>query len=420
MNNLEYLLEGYLNDRLSETELEAFMALVDREETDFPDVIRGLLDQHTVAGLGNVELRDRLFSQMMQRAREEKTKPAPVKRMYKLRWVVAAAVLIMISMVTFFWMQQKHDASIADHPTGNDALPGKQGAVLTLANGSSIVLDTLNNGMIAQEPGARVLLKDGQLAYHAESSTAVGYNTMTTPKGRQFSLVLPDGSKVWLNAASSLRYPTAFTGNERIVEVTGEAYFEIVSLPLSLPQGRDKLSGGGGKGKMPFKVLISSPGGQGRAAVEVLGTHFNVNAYDDESTIKTTLLEGSVKATAIGPVNRREQSAMLEPGQQAVIAVQSSKSNESSQIQVQTVDVKKVMAWKNGLFQFDNADLKTVMRQLARWYDVEVVFERGAPVQEVFYGEMQRTLKLSQVLKILGSMQVHFRIEDGKRVIVTP
>ncbi|NII26070.1 DUF4974 domain-containing protein [Pseudoflavitalea sp. X16] len=393
MNKLEHLLEGYLSDNLSEAELKELLALLDREETHLPELIQHLLEQQTVAGLGNVELRDRLFSQVMQRVKEQKATQAPVKRMHLLRWATAAAVVIIISGLIFFLRLPKQEGATVQQSTGtgNDVLPGTQGAILTLANGSSLVLDTLRHGMIAQEPGARVSLKDGQLAYHPESATAVGYNTITTPRGRQFSLMLPDGSMVWLNAASSLRYPTAFTGNERVVELTGEAYFEIAKDP-----------------SMPFQVTVKN------MEVEVLGTHFNINAYDDEDAIRTTLLEGKVKVTpVVGSQLAAHSSKLLALGQQAQII-----NNKLSIIN--NVDIAAVMAWKNGLFRFDHADLHTVMRQLARWYDVEVVFEKGAPVQEVFQGEMQRTLKLSQVLKILENMQVHFRIEAGKRVIVTP
>jgi ferric-dicitrate binding protein FerR (iron transport regulator) len=235
------------------------------------------------------------------------------------------------------------------------------------------------------------LLKNGQLLYNAGGPVkgAVTYNTMTTPKGRQFQLVLPDGSKVWLNAASSLRYPTVFAGNERTVEVTGEAYFEVAR-----------------NATKPFVVKVGH-----ETEVQVLGTHFNINSYKDEANINTTLLEGSVR------VLNKGKKALLKPGQSAQVAMQ---ANQTAGIKiVNDVDMEKVMAWKNGLFNFQDASLQEVMHQLERWYDIEVVYEKGAPEIE-FVGKMERSLSLSEVLRGLQISEVHFRIEQGRRLVVMP
>jgi len=250
-----------------------------------------------------------------------------------------------------------------------------------------MLLDSLGNGVVTTQNGTKVLLQNGQLVYKTDNSvkTAIGYNTMTTPKGRQFQLVLPDGSKVWLNAASSIRYPTVFTGNERKVEVTGEAYFEVVKNSTS-----------------PFRVKIND-----EAEVEVLGTHFNVNSYMNEESINTTLLEGSVS------VKNSSGKLILQPGQQARVA-----GNEKIKLFAE-VDVEKVMAWKNGVFNFQDATLEEVMRQLERWYDIDVVYEKNIPRLE-FYGKMGRDLSLAAVLRGLEKSNVHFRIEDGRKLVVLP
>jgi ferric-dicitrate binding protein FerR (iron transport regulator) len=206
---------------------------------------------------------------------------------------------------------------------------------------------------------------------------------MTTPKGRQFSLVLSDGSKVWLNAASSITYPISFTGKERKVSVTGEAYFEIAH-----------------NAAIPF--IVES----GQNSVKVLGTHFNINAYDDESVVSVTLLEGSVD------VRRGTVSKVIKPGQQAQI-------NDDEQIKLaNNIDVEHVVAWKNGRISFQGADIGTVMRQMSRWYDVEIEYNRK--MNDLFYADISRSTMLSDVLKALElTTDVHFKIE-GRKVRVVP
>lgn len=274
--------------------------------------------------------------------------------------------------------------------------PGTEGAILTLADGKQIILDSAANGSLAVEGRTKVINKDGQLVYEIEGRVpdALLYNTMTTPKGKQYQLVLADGSKVWLNAASSIRYPTAFAGTERRVEITGEAYFEIA-------HHADK----------PFKVSVNG------MEVQVVGTHFNINAYEDEAAMQTTLLQGSVKITT------NNHTRILSPGQQAQISttlshpVQQKPGDENIKV-VKDADLDAVMAWKNGYFSFSQTDLQTVMRQIARWYDVEIVYAGTIPDRR-FGGEIARNTNASQVLKILEESKVYFRIE-GKKIIVLP
>jgi ferric-dicitrate binding protein FerR (iron transport regulator) len=209
---------------------------------------------------------------------------------------------------------------------------------------------------------------------------------MTTPKGRQFQVTLPDGTNVWLNAASSVRYPTSFTGNERRVEVTGEAYFEVVK-----------------NAAKPFIVEVNN-----KAAVEVLGTSFNINAYGDERSVRATLLSGSIRVGV--PFAGRKKAVVLAPGQQAEVA--------GTQITVaENQDADKILAWKNGLFNFDGADLEEVMRQLERWYNIEVVYENGIPHTR-FIGEMSRQIALTDLLDILKRTEVDFRVEGRKLIVL--
>jgi transmembrane sensor len=274
----------------------------------------------------------------------------------------------------------------AKHKVLNDALPGGNKAVLTLANGKTIILDNAQNGMLAQQ-GATLIKKtaDGQLLYNANlpaNTTAVPeINVITTPRGGQYQVILPDGTKVWLNSASSLRFPTYFTGTSRQVEITGEAYFEVTKNPA-----------------MPFKVKTN------RADIEVLGTHFNVMAYDDETVMKTTLLEGAVNITS------GSFSARLKPGQQAQI-------NRSGQNKVvDNIDIDDETAWKNGIFQFRDAGIDVILRQAARWYDVDISYKNGVPPRE-FTGRISRNVKASELLNMLKYAGVDLKIE-GKEIVV--
>lgn len=326
---------------------------------------------------------------------EPKNQPLFFLKFYWKRYAaVAAALILLAGSGGYLWFrQQEQKAGVVSGKMRQDVLPGKQGAILTLADGSHIVLDSLGNGVVTTQGNQQIILANGRILYKGIDGMTPEkalYNTMSTPKGRQYQLVLSDGSKVWLNAASSITYPTAFTGKERTVTITGEAYFEVAHLPSS------------GRSPLPFVVGVNG------MKVQVLGTHFNINAYGDESAIKTTLLEGSVK------VSRGNSTLFIKPGQQAVFS--NSLSGDGGIIS--DADVDQIMAWKEGLFNFEGADLKTVLRQLGRWYDVDVVFEGNIP-QRKFGGEMPMNLNLSQALRLLGKMEVKYRIE-GKKLVVTP
>lgn len=324
------------------------------------------------------------------------SKPVHSVHFLKTAWFrYAVAVILLFGIGAYVWnMKQEKSAVVTATfpvPVQNDVLPGSNKAILTLADGSSIILDSASNGQIAWQGNTQVIkLADGQLRYIANKVTGDKplYNTMRTPRGGQYRLTLPDGTRVWLNSESSIIYPAVFAGNERTVSITGEAYFEVAKI----------IDPGTHKAGHPFKVKANE------MTVEVLGTYFNINAYSDETNIKTTLLEGSVK------VWHGKLSGMLKPGEQSQV-------NEQVGLKiVRDADLEATMAWKNGLFHFSNADVQTVMRQLMRWYDMEVVYEGKIPVRE-FQGKIQKNLNLSQVLNILRKMEVNLRLE-GKKLIV--
>src|SRR6185312_4085749 len=331
---------------------------------------------------------EEVWARIENSVQKESFPSAKIRKMPQ-QWWAAAAILLLFASGGYLFLNHENSktqvASIHNNVPVNDAAPGGNKAILTLANGSKIVLNNVKNGALTQQGNTKVVkLDDGKLAYQSDETTApiaVEYNTVSTPRGGQYQLTLADGSKVWLNAESAITFPTAFTGNERKVTIKGEAYFEVAH-----------------DASKPFQVTVNG------MQVQVLGTHFNINAYDDEGEIKTTLLEGSVK------VSKGPESKLITPGQQAVV------SSTEPKIVVQQADVDEAVAWKNGLFHFNNADLQEVMRQLSRWYDVNVMYDGTIPKRE-FAGEMQRDLNLSQVLELLVKNDVHFKI-DGKKIIV--
>ncbi|MEO6357780.1 MAG: FecR domain-containing protein [Ferruginibacter sp.] len=303
--------------------------------------------------------------------------------------VAAAAVILVAVMGTWFWLKSKpvsHPvAQVQKSSTPKTVIAaGGNKAVLTLADGSVIILDTTRQGELTKQGNTKVVrLNAATLAYNAgaPSNPDVVYNTLATPVGGQYQLILPDGSKVWLNASSSIHFPTIFKGKERQVSVTGEAYFEVAK-----------------NAAMPFKITVKD------MEVEVLGTHFDIMAYDDENSINTTLLEGSVKVSEGGAVK------MLAPGQQSLV-------DKTGTIKIDEADVEAVMAWKNGWFQFNSADIQTVMRQISRWYDVEVAYEGKIPAGH-FTGAVSRNNDISQVLKIMQEGGVRFKIEGRKLIVL--
>lgn len=323
---------------------------------------------------------------------------APIVPLYHRLWFrisAAAAVVFFISVTALYFLRQDNNRVTAQAQNSSqlmeDIPPGTNNAVLTFDNGTKIVLDSAANGTLAQQGGIKVLKINGQIAYdkteNANLQALPVYSTITTARGNQYQVVLADGSKVWLNAASSIRFPSYFKGNERKVEITGEAYFEVAK-----------------DAARPFRVEFNNQSGQ-KGEIEVLGTHFNVNAYPEEEDVKTTLIEGSVK------IKRGSNTQMLAPGQQARVTPDDITLKND-------VVLSQVMAWKDGFFVFDDSDIKMIMRQVARWYDVEVNFE-GKILSEGFTGKVSRDVPLSKFLKVLELNDVNVKTA-GRKITIAP
>lgn len=325
-------------------------------------------------------IKDRLLRAIRSGTPTETTGTVRRLRVYYGR-VAAAAVFLILCAGLYWFLARRHNATT--DPAANlaaDFRPGSNRALLTVTNGQTIVLDS-NSGNIIQESGLTVSNQSGELTYEGKAENEQ-IHTLSVPIGGQYKLKLPDGSEVWLNSASSITYPAAFNDTERVVEVTGEVYFEVAS-----------------RKQQPFKVRMP----KGRE-IEVLGTHFNVNTYDDEPAAVTTLLEGSIQFETSG------KKVKLSPGQQA-------RSKAAGEVMVyQDVDTGAVIAWKEGYFNFNGADLPTVMRQISRWYNVSVEYEGRIPEMK-FSGEIAKSNNASMVLKMLEAAKLQFQIK-GSRIIV--
>ncbi|MFC0517057.1 FecR family protein [Mucilaginibacter angelicae] len=390
---LDYLFNGYYNGTATQAELDELFQIINSSATDAE--LASLIYQAWDNLDDNGPLFDRSKSEGMLneilRTNTAQPVPVPAKR-NSLPWRrlgVAASFLLLVGFGAYIYSNQKRQVvtkkTIAKTYPKNDALPGSNKAVLTLANGKTITLDSAQNGLLAQQGATKVnKTRNGQLVYVAGTNAdaqAPVINTISTPRGGQYQLVLPDGSKVCLNSASSLSFPTRFTGKTREVTITGEAYFEVTK-----------------NAKMPFRVKSDN------TTVEVLGTHFNIMAYSDEAEMKTTLLEGSVK------ISNGTASGILKPGQQALL-------NKAGRLKVLSdVDVDDEIAWKDGIFQFRDAGIDAIMRQAARWYDVEVAYEGKIPQRE-FTGRISRNVKASELMNMLGYAGVKFKIEN-KRITI--
>ena len=315
----------------------------------------------------------------------------PIKSVAYSMWkTVAAAVVVTAVVGAGAWFMLKKDthpqvAKVQPTESGlqKDIAPGGYKAQLILDDGSAIILDKSGAGKLAQQGNMQVMNADGQLVYKKDATGAVKalYNTLKTSRGQMYPVTLSDGSSVWLNSSSSIRFPVAFTEQERRVEITGEAYFEVAH-----------------NDRKPFKVLVNG------MEVQVVGTVFNINSYEDEGAMRTTLLKGAVK------VKKGDQQVMIKPGEQAQV--------DDKTIKVKTdANISKEVAWKNGLFFFANDKLKNIMPQIARWYDVDVVYE-GANVQDIaITGEIERKASFSEVLKLLSFINIQCRLE-GKKLIL--
>lgn len=387
-NEIIHLFTKYLSNQCSKDELERVFILIEKgsnkSEWDFvlAEEASRLVDSNHQEEMSLDEI-TRLHDRIQDTIKEEgsKLKVLTGRNLYWAKIAAAAVILITLSVSVFYY--SRHD--VMPDELVHDIAPGGNKAVLTLANGKKIILSDAKNGKLAADSGVTVIkLADGKIIYALESGKVANaaFNSIETPRGGQYQVTLPDGTKVSLNAASSLTYPASFaTLKERRVELKGEAYFEVA---------KDK--------KHPFLVKTENQ------EIEVLGTHFNINSYTDEPMAKTTLIEGSVLVKA------SDTEQILKPGYQAI--------NSMGGLRVVEANVDEVLAWKNGYFMFDNEGIESVMRKISRWYNVDVVFKGNVP-KDKFGGTVSRFENVSQVLrKLTYTDKVHFIIEE-RRIIVT-
>ncbi len=389
------LLEKYLTGSLSDAERVELSGLLEQPEYQMAleETLLQEYQSRRFEGEGHEKILEKIEHHILSNIASPKIESSPEVIFPQKRriisfssWAAAAAVLVLVLGGYFLFSHDsgKTKTPVAVNQVTPDILPGGNKAVLTLTNGSKIILDSVANGELAQQGNTKIIKSDsGKIVYaenghtHAEN----GLNILSTPRGGMYQLILPDGTKVWLNSASSITYPTAFNGKQRNVSITGEAYFEVA---------KDK--------ERPFHVAVNDMN------IEVLGTHFNINSYADETDVKTTLLEGSIKLTT-GNYN-----TLLKPGEQAQLG-------KNGRVNIlHSEDMEQVMAWKTGYFNFKNAELPMVMRQLERWYDIDVHYE-GEISQRRFQGELPRSMTLQEVLNVLREVKIKYKI-NGKMLII--
>lgn len=387
-----------LNNQCSEVEFEAFLNKIeeDRHREIYAQLIEDTLSKDVVPEQLNEQVQERLNRRLEQiLAGGSRAGSLKIHRKYPLyKYAAAASVLLMTAVALLFFFSKKRSESV--HPLASTVIaPGGNKATLTLSDGRQLLLNDLKNGSLAEESGITILKnKDGELIYQsrndaradqvAEPGKPQKYNVLETPRGGQYQLILPDGTKVWLNAASTLKFPASFAQLEnRMVELQGEAYFEVA---------KDKFK--------PFIVNASATADL-EERVEVLGTHFNISSYTDELNLKTTLLEGSV----------RIENQLLIPGQQSERNVRG--------LKVRKIDVEDAIAWKNGFFVFENDNLDGILKKLSRWYDVEFVYDKALNKVKLI-GAVSRDTNLDGVLRMLEKTdKFKFKLQ-GRRILVMP
>lgn len=395
-DRIYYLLDVYTTGQATDEEIsELFEAVRDADEQNgFKDYVLELWEQHQHSEDFSYVNWPAMYSAIMQNGKNQsQTKDreyssfGKIRLFFSIRAAAACIVIIMLSAITYLLNKHSHAPGLVDrHPLKTDiAAPVTNKAVLTLADGSKIQLDSTINGTLAVQGNIQVVKQSsGQISYAGNADGRVSYNTLTVPKGsKPMSVILADGSHVWINVGSTLTFPTSFLGHERIVQMTGEAYFEVRH-----------------NAKMPFVVTANE------VNVRDLGTHFNVNSYADEDATKVTLLEGSVEVSK-GSLQPR----VISPGQQARIGVDLAVLND--------IEIDEVMAWREGKFRFGkHVDIESIMTQIGRWYNVRIIYK--GTVKQHFWGAVSKDLSLSQVLKVLetaGGVKFHM---EGDTVIVMP
>lgn len=395
---IRYLFRKYVDKTASLTERDELMQYI---QTTSEDEIASLLEESYQLPEVDEEIfsavqRTKMLRAILPGHDQEHFAKKPKKKLLSRSIIVkfsAVAALLLITLTIGFLFYRDHaktvDLEIAQQVDLTDILPGQDKTTLTLADGTIISLNEIKEGKVAEQHGVRVAkTEDGQLRYYIEPSDddfqnidaveAAYHHTITTPRGGQYQVLLPDGTKVWLNASSSLKYPPLFSRTERRVELTGEGYFEVASNKL-----------------LPFIVETENQ------SVKVLGTHFNINTYKDTKGTKTTLLEGSVAIDYVSSTEKRA-SRILQPGEQAVL-------NGQRTLAVKKVDLSNAIAWKNGLFYFENTPVEQVLAEFSRWYNFDFEFEGEVPAINL-WGSVYRNVNASEALEILHYFNLKYRV----------
>lgn len=397
-NKIAEILSRYLNNECTPEEkisVEAWFESHGAENTEF-----GIMDEQQQAAW-----MAKLFTDIQTTNRQNE----PKRRLWT-RLSAAAALFIIMGLSVYFYLNKTVTLNLTEGLTEqvHDAQPGGNKAYLTLDDGRRISLDSLENGLLANQGGILVdKTEDGVLVYSVSNTPTFHsetYNKIETPKGGQYQIVLPDGTRVWLNAASQLRFPTNLKELAvRRVELIGEAYFEVAQQQsaISGQQSEGNNQHSPLKAKKPFIVMTD------KQAVDVLGTHFNINAYADEVDVRTTLMEGSVKVRSL--VNNIH--VLLSPGEESLLR------NEN--FKVQKIDVGERIDWKNGKFIFNNASLDDIMKKISRWYDLDIEYQQQVNRRETFSGTVSRFENVSKVLRRLElTGEVQFEIKDHKIIVL--
>ncbi|QDW26665.1 DUF4974 domain-containing protein [Pedobacter sp. KBS0701] len=382
MERIHYLLQQFTAKTLSQSEKEELLVLAENSTSLLSEEIVKMITEEEAHAVNVV---DEKWNPVLHKilAVDKPTRSPKRILMNSLKWAAAAAVFIAFSLTAYLSQQKKKE-----HVFATDVAPGKNKAILTLADGRKISLSDAMKGDIAKEAGFSITkTADGQLVYNVAGSENVNdtrLNTISTPNGGEWQIQLPDGSTVWLNAASSVQYSLNIgTAKQRVVKLDGEAYFEVAK-----------------NASHPFIVETD------KQAVEVLGTHFNINSYKDEKVTKTTLLEGSVRVTH----KNTNESEVLKPGEQSLVSV--------SGIAIKEVDVDEAIAWKKGYFMFNNERQESILRKVARWYNVEIEYADPAAKDVMYYGTVSRFEKISKMLtKFEKTGEVYFDIKGNKLIV---
>jgi len=374
------LIKAYLNGSANEKQskiLEDYYEMF----SEGPDILNSLKESEVQLA------HDRIKNGINKFILQVDIRPVPFYKQYIFQF--AAVFVMLLSVGIYIYLSSHEQITKKKLLAVHHIVPGSNKAILILSNGSRISLGDSTEKEIANESGTHIWQgSQGRLIYagSSENNKIIQYNTISTSNGGQYQVVLSEGTKVWLNAASSLKYPVAFGKENRCVELTGEAYFEV---------NKDKAR--------PFLVTSNLQ------QVEVLGTHFNITAYEDEKAVKTTLLQGSIKIIDL----QNKSSKIIKPGQQSIVD-----SNLDKGITVEQVDVEDATAWKNGYFVFDKESLESVLKKISRWYDVDIEYESEDSKNQLFSGTLSKYSEISKVLRKLELTEtVHFNIE-GRSILV--